>query len=144
MAAHKYLVEADRITAQPRWCQPFCHALARLTDFKSTRKPEPLSCTISLPPMAYIAPFRALRYDPALVDLAQVVTQPYDKITPEMQNRYYDANPHNLVRIILGKPQPTDHLEENIYTRAAASFRDWRKQGIFLQDAQQSLYQYIQ
>jgi len=63
--------------------------------------------------MAYIAPFRALRYDPARVDLAQVVTQPYDKITPEMQNHYYGASPHNLVRIILGKAQPTDHLEEN-------------------------------
>jgi len=94
--------------------------------------------------MAYVAPFRALRYDPARVDLTHVVTQPYDKITPEMQNRYYDASPHNLVRIILGKPQPADHLEENIYTRAAASFRDWRQQGIFLQDPQQSLYQYVQ
>jgi uncharacterized protein (DUF1015 family) len=94
--------------------------------------------------MAYIVPFRALRYDPARVDLTQVVTQPYDKITPEMQNRYYDASPHNLVRIILGKPQPTDHLRENVYTRAAASFENWRRQGVFLQDPQQSLYQYIQ
>jgi len=94
--------------------------------------------------MAYIAPFRALRYDPARVDLTRVVTQPYDKITPAMQNRYYDADPHNLVRIILGKPQATDHLGENIYTRAAASFQDWRQRGIFLQDPQQSLYQYIQ
>jgi len=94
--------------------------------------------------MAYVAPFRALRYDPAKVDLPRVVTQPYDKITPEMQNRYYDASPHNLVRVILGKPQPTDHLGENIYTRAAASFQDWRRQGVFLQDPQQSLYQYIQ
>jgi len=94
--------------------------------------------------MAYIAPFRALRYDPARVDLTQVVTQPYDKISPEMQNRYYDANPHNLVRIILGKPQPTDHLKENIYTRAAAYFQDWRQQGVFLQDPEQSLYQYVQ
>ncbi len=94
--------------------------------------------------MAYVAPFRALRYDPARVDLTQVVTQPYDKITPAMQSRYYDASPHNLVRIILGKPQATDHIEENVYTRAAASFYDWRRQGIFLQDPQQSLYQYIQ
>jgi len=94
--------------------------------------------------MAYIAPFRALRYDPARVDLTRVVTQPYDKITPAMQNRYYDADPHNLVRIILGKPQAADHLGENIYTRAAASFQDWRQRGIFLQDPQQSLYQYIQ
>jgi uncharacterized protein (DUF1015 family) len=94
--------------------------------------------------MAYIAPFRALRYDPVRVDLTKVVTQPYDKITPEMQNRYYDAEPHNLVRIILGKPQPTDHLKENIYTRAAADFQDWRQKGIFLEDPEQSLYQYIQ
>jgi uncharacterized protein (DUF1015 family) len=94
--------------------------------------------------MAYVAPFRALRYNPARVDVSQVVTQPYDKITPAMQNRYYDADPHNLVRIILGKPQPSDHLEENVYTRAAASFRDWRRQGIFLQDPEQSLYQYTQ
>jgi uncharacterized protein (DUF1015 family) len=94
--------------------------------------------------MAYIAPFRSWRYDPTRIDLAKVVTQPYDKITPEMQNRYYDASPHNLVRIILGKPQPADHLGENIYTRAAASFQDWRRQGIFLQDPQQSLYQYVQ
>jgi len=94
--------------------------------------------------MAFVVPFRALRYDPARADLGQVVTQPYDKITPAMQNRYYDADPHNLVRIILGKPQPSDHLEENVYTRAAASFRDWRRQGIFLQDPEQSLYQYTQ
>jgi uncharacterized protein (DUF1015 family) len=94
--------------------------------------------------MAHIAPFRALRYDPAKVDLTRVVTQPYDKITPDMQDRYYDASPHNLVRIILGKPQPTDHLKENVYTRAAASFQNWRRQGIFLQDSEQSLYQYIQ
>ncbi len=94
--------------------------------------------------MAYIAPFRALRYDPSRVNTAKVVTQPYDKITPEMQNRYYEVSPQNLVRIILGKPQPGDHLGENIYTRAAAFFHDWRRQGIFLQDSEQSLYQYIQ
>jgi uncharacterized protein (DUF1015 family) len=94
--------------------------------------------------MTYVAPFRALRYDPARVDLTQVVTQPYDKITPEMQRRYYDANPYNLVRIILGKKQPTDHLSENVYTRASVSFQDWRRQGIFLEDPQQSLYQYVQ
>jgi uncharacterized protein (DUF1015 family) len=94
--------------------------------------------------MAHIEPFRAWRYNPARVELAQVVTQPYDKITLEMQSRYYDASPHNLVRVILGRPQPTDHSEENIYTRAAASFQDWRRQGILQQDREQSLYQYVQ
>jgi len=94
--------------------------------------------------MAYIEPFRALRYDPAKVDLPLVVTQPYDKITPPMQSRYYDASPHNLVRIILGKSQPTDHPAENVYTRAAAYLHDWRRNNVFLQDPEQSLYQYSQ
>jgi uncharacterized protein (DUF1015 family) len=94
--------------------------------------------------MAHIAPFRALRYDPARVNLSQVVTQPYDKITPEMQERYYAASPHNLVRIILGKREAADHAGDNTYTRAAAYFQDWRRQGIFLREAQPSIYSYAQ
>jgi uncharacterized protein (DUF1015 family) len=94
--------------------------------------------------MAHIEPFRALRYDPARVSISQVVTQPYDKITPEMQDRYYAASPHNLVRVILGKEHANDHTGDNRYTRAAQSFRDWRQQRIFLQDAQPSLYLYVQ
>ncbi len=56
--------------------------------------------------MADILPFRALRYDLQRVSAAQVVTQPYDKITPAMQERYYAASPYNLVRIILGRREP--------------------------------------
>ena len=54
-----------------------------------------------VPFMASVAPFRALRYDPERVALTKVVTQPYDKITLQMQDQYYDASPHNLARIIL-------------------------------------------
>jgi uncharacterized protein (DUF1015 family) len=93
--------------------------------------------------MALIAPFRALRYDPRRVSVARVVTQPYDKITPQMQEAYYAADPCNLVRIILGKREP-EAPGDNVYTRAAAFFRDWRRQGIFLQDSQPSLYVYGQ
>src|SRR6266436_1413130 len=94
--------------------------------------------------MAQIEPFRALRYDPSRVSIAQVVTQPYDKITPEMQERYYAASPHNLVRVILGKQHASDHTGESTYTRASQFFRDWRRQGIFLQEAQPALYLYVQ
>jgi uncharacterized protein (DUF1015 family) len=94
--------------------------------------------------MALIEPFRALRYDPSRVSVAQVVTQPYDKITPEMQERYYSASEHNLVRVILGKQHAGDHAGENTYTRAARSFQDWRRQGIFLQDGEPALYLYVQ
>jgi uncharacterized protein (DUF1015 family) len=94
--------------------------------------------------MAYIAPFRALRYDPSRVDLKQVVTQPYDKITPEMQTAYYAASPYNLVRLILGKQESGDQPGNNVYSRAANSFSGWRRDGIFLQDSQPSLYNYVQ
>ena len=94
--------------------------------------------------MAHIEPFRALRYDPTRVSIPQVVTQPYDKITPQMQDGYYAASPQNLVRVILGKEHAGDHPGENRYTRAAQFFRDWRRQGIFLQDAQPSIYLYVQ
>jgi uncharacterized protein (DUF1015 family) len=94
--------------------------------------------------MAQIAPFRAWRYNPQLVDLSRVVTQPYDKITPEMQEAYYAASPYNLVRIILGKRESTDHATDNVYTRAAGWFREWRENGIFLQDPEPSIYRYVQ
>jgi uncharacterized protein (DUF1015 family) len=99
---------------------------------------------LTFPTMAHIEPFRALRYDPNRVSIPQVVTQPYDKITPEMQDGYYAASPHNLVRVILGKEHASDHTGDNRYSRAAQSFRDWRQQGIFVQDAQPSLYLYVQ
>jgi uncharacterized protein (DUF1015 family) len=93
--------------------------------------------------MARILPFPALRYNPARVRLAEVVTQPYDKITAEMQERYYAASPYNLVRIILGKREPGDN-GQNVYTRAAATFSKWRQDAIFLQDPESMLYAYAQ
>ena len=94
--------------------------------------------------MAKIFPFQALRYDPARVALQRVVTQPYDKITPDMQARYYEASPYNLVRIILGKRDPADTDGNNVYSRAARDFFAWRGQGILRQDTQPSLYAYSQ
>jgi uncharacterized protein (DUF1015 family) len=94
--------------------------------------------------MALIEPFRAIRYDPARVSIPKVVTQPYDKITPEMQESYYAASPYNLVRVILGKQHASDHEGENRYSRASQSFGDWRRQSIFLQDPEPSLYLYVQ
>jgi len=94
--------------------------------------------------MAEIIPFRALRYDPDQVKLEDVLTQPYDKITPEMQSKYYERSAHNLVRIILGKAGETDTDAFNVYTRAAEYLHDWRSGGILKQDAQPGIYAYSQ
>ncbi len=112
--------------------------------------------------MARIYPFRALRYDPAKVQMGDVVTQPYDKITPAMQQAYYDRSKYNLVRVILGKKEPDDTdafapLPEgenqqadqgagahNVYTRAAESLTSWRKKGILREESEPALYGYSQ
>jgi hypothetical protein len=104
--------------------------------------------------MARIYPFRALRYDTSRVSMEDVVTQPYDKISPEMQQRYYERSPYNLIRIILGKREPGDtepqeflpagEKAHNVYTRAAGYLNDWRDKGIFREEAEPALYGYSQ
>jgi uncharacterized protein (DUF1015 family) len=94
--------------------------------------------------MARIYPFPALRYNPAKVKLDDVVTQPYDKINPALQQTYYQRSPYNLVRIILGLPELFDNEQNNVYTRAAADFSQWRKEGILLPEHAPSIYAYSQ
>ena len=95
--------------------------------------------------MAYIYPFRAWRYNPASVRLDDVVTQPYDKISPAMQQAYYQRSPYNLVRIILGLPELFDaERNESVYTRAARDFRAWREQGILIQEKSPCIFAYAQ
>src|ERR1041385_6072513 len=94
--------------------------------------------------MAEIIPFKALRYDPRQVKLEDVLTQPYDKITPEMQAKYYERSPHNLVRIILGKAGETDTNSFNVYTRAAEYLHDWRSAGLLKQDQTPAIFVYSQ
>ncbi|MGC2546743.1 MAG: DUF1015 domain-containing protein, partial [Silvibacterium sp.] len=95
--------------------------------------------------MARIYPFRALRYNPSIVRLDDVVTQPYDKITPAMQQAYYQRSPFNLVRIILGLPELFDgDGSQDVYRRAARDFADWRRDGVLTQESEPCVFAYSQ
>ena len=94
--------------------------------------------------MADILPFCALRYNLTKVTPDEVLTQPYDKITPAMQDQYYQLSPYNLVRIILGKTEAGDGESENVYSRAAGSLQQWQAEGVLEQDAEPSIYVYSQ
>ena len=95
--------------------------------------------------MARVYPFRAWRYNPSAVRLDDVVTQPYDKISPSMQQAYYQRSPYNLVRIILGLPELFDaERGESVYTRAARDFSAWRQQGILTQEKDPCIFAYSQ
>src|SRR5205814_9942258 len=80
--------------------------------------------------MARIFPFQPYRYTLKAGSLSDVVTQPYDKISPAMQARYQAQSPYNLVRIILGERKPSDNDSENVYTRAAGYLHDWIARGV--------------
>ena len=91
--------------------------------------------------MAVVAPFRALRYDPSKVsDLSRVVTPPYDVINEEQQEQYYQADPHNIIRIELNRTRDTDNPEDNRYTRSAAHFQKWLAEGVLSRDQQPAFY----
>ena len=94
--------------------------------------------------MAQVHPFRAYRYNPALAPFERVLTQPYDKISPAMQERYYTADPHNLITIEKGRVFREDSSSNNVYTRATAALQDWIRQNVLVQDSEPAFYAYTQ
>lgn len=95
--------------------------------------------------MAEVQPFRGFRYDLARVgNLSDVIAPPYDVIDPALQKALYDRSPHNVVRLILNKETPADSENNNRYTRAAQTLRDWINEGILAQDSARCLYVYNQ
>jgi uncharacterized protein (DUF1015 family) len=94
--------------------------------------------------MARVFPLRAYRYDISKVDPARVLTQPYDKITPEMQQRYAASSPYNLVTIEKGISKATDTLADNVYTRSAQALDQWIAEKILIHEHSLSFYAYSQ
>src|SRR3979411_813298 len=94
--------------------------------------------------MAQVYPFRAFRYNPARAPFDRVLTQPYDKISPAMQEKYYAADPHNLIVVEKGRAYPSDTPQNNAYTRAAKAIEDWISTQVVVQDPAPSFYAYTQ
>jgi uncharacterized protein (DUF1015 family) len=94
--------------------------------------------------MARIFPFQPYRYSPAAGPLAHLVTQPYDKISPEMRVRYLALSPFNLVRLILGERFNSDSEKHNVYTRATGFLKDWIDRSILVRDSEPCLFAYFQ
>jgi len=91
--------------------------------------------------VADIRPFHGMRYNPSLVkDLAKVICPPYDIITPQMQQEFYQRSDFNFVRIEFGRELPQDKDTDNKYTRGAATLKNWLEQGILKVDGKPSFY----
>lgn len=95
--------------------------------------------------MAEIRAFQGVRYSQEAVgDLGNVVTPPYDVISEDERNQYYDLNEFNVIRLILGKECYDDTPDDNRYTRAAKDYRDWLRRGVLKQDSNRCIYLYRQ
>ncbi|MGD1019902.1 MAG: DUF1015 domain-containing protein [Verrucomicrobiia bacterium] len=90
--------------------------------------------------MADIQPFRGVLYNTNRVKADDVLTQPYDKITPEMREKYLKLSPYNLIRIELGKEEPGDTESNNKYTRARDLYQVWLREGVLRRAAKPALY----
>src|SRR5713101_3281703 len=94
--------------------------------------------------MAQVYPFRAFRYNPVRAPFDRVLTQPYDKIFPAMQEKYYAADAHNLIAVEKGRAYPSDTPQNNVYTRAAGAIEEWIRNQVLVQDSAPSFYAYTQ
>ena len=90
-----------------------------------------------------LAPFRGVRYAQERVSgLAEVTSPPYDVIGQDTAQQLRDADPHNVVRLILPREDPSRPGEE--YHDAARLLGDWRREGILVAGDEPALYVYEQ
>ena len=98
--------------------------------------------------------FRGYRYGIGRVaDVTSVVAPPYDQISPEMQRRLHEMDPHNIVRVTLpldmGAPQlkdpqtPSDSPGDT-YARARLVLDQWIADGVWAREEWPALYAYHQ
>ncbi len=85
--------------------------------------------------MAQVLPFRGYRYNPERIDeIGDVLTQPYDKISPAMLRDYLGRHPCNIARVI----------KNPNYQDAGQHLTQWMQEGVLKQDDLSSFYPYEQ
>jgi len=87
-----------------------------------------------------IARFRPLRYNPESISfISRVVAPPFDVIDRDMARELREQDPHNCIRLILGK-QGKGRRTPREYARAAETLESWRQGGVLLREAAPSVY----
>jgi uncharacterized protein (DUF1015 family) len=89
-----------------------------------------------------LLPFRAVRYNPSVSDLAAVIAPPYDVIDDAQQSALEAADPHNVVRLILPRDPGIPGVDR--YAAAAQTFEQWLDDETLLVDNTPALYVYQQ
>jgi uncharacterized protein (DUF1015 family) len=92
-----------------------------------------------------IKPFKAMRFNKDVVgNPGNCIAPPYDVIDADQQQALHDKNPYNIVRATRGLKQPTDDLNDNVYTRARDYLHKAIQDKALVEDAKAAIYVYIQ
>jgi uncharacterized protein (DUF1015 family) len=93
--------------------------------------------------MAFIVPFRGLRFNPQKIgSLEDVVTPPYDVINEKNQAALATRNPYNMIKLDISKsPGPVRDGDER-YQQARNNFTAWLQDGVLVRDAEPAIYLY--
>jgi uncharacterized protein (DUF1015 family) len=80
-----------------------------------------------------IRPFKAIRYTKKAGNPKNLITQPYDKIDPALQRKYYEKSAYNYCRLILP-------MENNKYETAQQRIRKWLSEDILSKDEEPAVF----
>lgn len=95
--------------------------------------------------MIEIRPFKAYMYNLSrLKNPDPLFTPPYDVITKEEQEAFYNLSRYNFIRLILGREYPNDTKDSNRYTRARDTFEKWIRENIVVEANKSTIYIYEQ
>ncbi|MFQ3350653.1 MAG: hypothetical protein ACI87X_001453 [Candidatus Arcticimaribacter sp.] len=86
--------------------------------------------------MAKVSPFKGWRYNEDIITLlGDVIVPPYDVITKEEQDGYYDKSPYNYIRINLNNTP-----SEEKYLSAANTLNMWIGSGVLVEEQKPAIY----
>jgi uncharacterized protein (DUF1015 family) len=91
-----------------------------------------------------LLPFRAVRYNPSVADLAAVTAPPYDVIDEDERRSLEAADPHNVVRLILPRDPADPATAPDRYTSAAQLLDHWLDDATLVVDDAPAMYVYQQ
>lgn len=90
--------------------------------------------------MVEVAPFKALEYNPSKVDLARVVSPPFDVIPPPLLEKLRASSPHNVVHVTLNEAR--DGKKEDPFEAADKLLEAWIQEGVLKPTSDEVMYAY--
>ena len=118
-------------------------------DLRPAAVPDPKresdnSSTVAIVTME-VKPFKAFRFNAGVVgDVGRCIAPPYDVISEAEREELYRRSEYNIARITKGRITDSDNGQSNQYTRAAEYLQKWMAEGALKQDAQNTIYGYVQ